>query len=671
MSSIVSACINTINHILGKRKIDDISIDNTEILETNKIELWKAAVEPTNSKRNKFITVHGNINETILTNEYCKPNNNTVTELSYEVPNGIIIVDLAQDNTVVFSNPIQDMEMAVFKSIPNWITTPIFGDEDQLKNPNFNDDKKIKTKYDISIDIKNKTDWVKMFKTNIKNIVTSCNTDSSTISSPANTAKIRNDTNLICKIIGDSLAKGDITLDEFRVVAAKIRNTDINNAYDISIELVKTIDEYILKEEFGLNDDLYTFKQDHKNFDLQGPNMVIQCSHIYFPGDKIHNKIMEWDHGKDFNVFNMIDTRTLNGNITKHTINNMLYNKAKPNISDGDNEMTEAYYLENSIKEYPSQIINNVKHGGDYPLLEQCEKVNKTNFPNKNDNIGKPFQLKDLIKELTPGEKELPIIIYLNSCSPTIRNKHSILGDHRTQRKRRLVMRNIKKDYEFITRLDSTYWSLKIEADNQEDRKINEYLTKVNIAKNKLYENGRNNFIALRKALIDDDETKLYGERGVHDLPRLHKTIVMMGVEERADWYKNVMGAFFSQLKLQNENDINDVQKEKNKEGMKVLYKQAKRDAFNRAIYVLYKNWKNYVNGREKNKHWPEIEWPYDNSEQYNKTPTWMNTTSYGGRKKKTRKKRKKQRRKKTRRKRKKRRRKKTKKKRRRTRRKR
>ena len=33
------------------------------------------------------------------------------------------------------------MEMAVFKSIPNWITTPIFGEEEQLKNPNFNDDK--------------------------------------------------------------------------------------------------------------------------------------------------------------------------------------------------------------------------------------------------------------------------------------------------------------------------------------------------------------------------------------------------------------------------------------------------------------------------------------------------------------------------------------------------
>ena len=27
-----------------------------------------------------------------------------------------------------------------------------------------------------------------------------------------------------------------------------------------------------------------------------------------------------------------------------------------------------------------------------------------------------------------------------------------------------------------------------------------------------------------------------------------------MGVDERADWYKNVMGAFFSQLKLQNKN---------------------------------------------------------------------------------------------------------------------
>ena len=31
MTSIVAACANTINDILGKRKIDDISIDNTKI----------------------------------------------------------------------------------------------------------------------------------------------------------------------------------------------------------------------------------------------------------------------------------------------------------------------------------------------------------------------------------------------------------------------------------------------------------------------------------------------------------------------------------------------------------------------------------------------------------------------------------------------------------------
>ena len=153
MSSIVSSIVS----FCGKRKIENISIDNKD-LSKDKILLWKAAVNPINSKRNKFITVHGNINETILANEYCKnrfkDDNNT--DLSYTVPEGIIIVDLAQDNTVVFSNPMQDMEMAVFKSIPNWITTPIFGKEEQLKNPNFNDDKKIQTKYDIITDIKNK-----------------------------------------------------------------------------------------------------------------------------------------------------------------------------------------------------------------------------------------------------------------------------------------------------------------------------------------------------------------------------------------------------------------------------------------------------------------------------------------------------------------------------------
>ena len=37
--------------------------------------------------------------------------------------------------------------MAVFKSNPNSITTPTFGD---IENPNFKDDKKIQTKVDIS-----------------------------------------------------------------------------------------------------------------------------------------------------------------------------------------------------------------------------------------------------------------------------------------------------------------------------------------------------------------------------------------------------------------------------------------------------------------------------------------------------------------------------------------
>ena len=126
------------------------------------------------------------------------------TDLSYTVPEGIIIVDLAQDNTVVFSNPMQDMEMAVFKSIPNWITTPIFGKEEQLKNPNFNDDKKIQTKYDIITDIKNQKEWGKLFKPEIEKIVNSCNNNSSKTSTAVTTAKNRNEYNTICKVIDDS-----------------------------------------------------------------------------------------------------------------------------------------------------------------------------------------------------------------------------------------------------------------------------------------------------------------------------------------------------------------------------------------------------------------------------------------------------------------------------------
>ena len=62
---------------------------------------------------------------------------------------------------------------------------------------------------------------------------------------------------------------------------------------------------------------LYKFDRSHENFDLHRPNMIMQCSHIYFPGDKIHNKIMEWDHGRDFNVFNMIEQKTVKGPLQK------------------------------------------------------------------------------------------------------------------------------------------------------------------------------------------------------------------------------------------------------------------------------------------------------------------------------------------------------------------
>ena len=131
------------------------------------------------------------------------------------------------------------------------------------------------------------------------------------------------------------------------------------------------------------------------------------------------------------------------------------------------------------------------------------------------------------------------------------------------------------------------------------------------------------------------------------------------------------MGAFFHQLKTPIEQITRTP--EQQQKSFNVIYKQAKRDAFNRAIYVLHKNWENYENTRKNgNNKWPKIEWPDET--KYDPNPTYVNITTpeyRGGRKKKTRKKRKKRRRKKTSRKRKKRRRKKTRKRRRRTRRKR
>ena len=674
MSSLCLSLRLSLPSILRKRSSEEISEDESnknQILEKN-IKMWEEAVKPENSTRNKFITAHGNINEKILAKEFC--DNNDTTELAYEVPSGVIIVDLAQDNTVVFSNPSQDMEMAVFKSNPNWITTPIFGEEEQLKNPNFNDDKKIQTNVDIKKEKEIKNELEKKFENDVKTIIASCkpsststsSTSLTTTSSIVKTVKDRCQCTNINKILNPK-DTDDITLNDYRMAAQELGTFDIDNAYEISVELVEKIDKYLLKEEFGLNDDLYTFNREHPNFDPQGPDMVMYCTHIYFPGDEIHNKIMEWDDGKDFNIFNMIDTNTIPLPITKKKIHDMLWKKStahskETNKTNKELDTKECYYVENSIKEYPSQIINDsVDSTKDFRLLDVYDNVNKTKFPNKNDNIGKPFQLKDLIDKLKPGENENPIIIYLNSCSPTIRNKDNLLLDHRTERNRRLVRRNILKSRLAI---DKQNYALK-EAEINEDMNINNFLTKINIIKNDLYNKGRQNFIALRNAL-KNNETKEVKDKKRNELPRLHKTIVMMGVDERADWYQNVMGAFFSQLKKPNQGDYESIQQD----GMNVLYEQAKRDAFNRAIYVLYKNWKNYDNNHKQNG-WPKIEWPDDNSKQYENTPTWMNTTAYGGRKKKTRKKRKKRRRKKTRRKRKKRRRKKTRKRRRRTRRKR
>jgi len=665
MSSIVNAYSDEISTVLSEENI----------------KMWIEAVNQKDPTRNKFITVHGNINEKILTNEYCNKNknNNDKTALVYTVPPGIIIVDLAQDNTVIFSNPSQDMEMAVFKSNPNWITTPTFGN---IENPNFNDEIKIQTTFDISREQEIKNALKKKFENDVKTIIASCKPSSTTTATTVQAAQNRCQCTNINKILNPQDTKTDITINDYRMAAQELGTfTDIRDAYKISIELVEKIDKYLLKEEFGLNDDLYTFDETHSNFDPQGPDMVMYCTHIYFPGDKINNKIMEWDDGKDFNVFNMIDTSEITGEINKQSIHDMLWNKSiahskETNQTDKELDTKECYYVENSIKEYPSQIINDsVDQTNDFPLFIPYDNVNKDKFPNN--NVGKQFQLKDLIEKIqkTVGSSnENPIIIYLNSCSPTIRNKDNLLLDHRTERNRRLVRRNIlnrrleidKKNFALKEALKEA----KEEAQKKENMDINNFLTKINMIKNDLYNKGRQNFIALRNALIKNETEEEKKKRTVNELPRLHKTIVMMGVDERADWYQNVMGAFFNQLKKPDEE--NGYQSVK-QDGMDVLYEQAKRDAFNRAIYVLYKKWKNYdqnyVQNYVQNK-LPKIIWKEEWG-TYDDTPTWMNKSTNGGRKKKNEKRRKKRRRKKTRKKRKKRHRKKTRKRRRRTRRKR
>ena len=707
---------------IPKRQKSEENTDTVTKTETNtpaKIKMWKNAVDPTNATRNKFITVHGNTNEYNLATDFAKielkestnTTDNTIIENSgifYTVPEGIILVDLALDNTVIYSNSLQDMENAVHKSHPNWIITPIFTDEgnvdvadNKINNGepfNFNDEKQIKVQYGIldeELDETKKAAFLeKLNKIATIEIEKKAEKDNNT-SSARTLVKVKT----ITKDAETNLKKaklkwGSNKLSDFRQEMVNIAgNIDesIAEPLPISVKIVEEIDKYVVKEEFGLNDDLYTFNVKHPNFDPQGPNMPMLATHIYFPGEKIHNKMMEWDEGKDFNVFNMIDTSKIanKNEIDKKSIHNMLFEEAQEKTSttsddkEKEIEIIESYYIENSIKEYPSQIIYNAKsenskeESEEYSLLKVYNPVNKTTFNPPNREKINWFPLQALIDKITSVEnptKDNPIIIYLNSCSPTIRSTDEIIENTSFQRTRRRRVRNIRRKY------DNNSADLKESLKKDDDdvaKKISKYLIQINDLKNEKYEIGRDNFIKLRQQLKTDDEwAKKYKTLTVDDLPRLHKTIVMMGKTERAEWYRNIMGAFFHQLKT----PIVDAESKKQQESFEVIYKQAKRDAFNREIYVLRKNWKNYEKARsEENENWPVIKWPdSDNTkckgEEGHNPPKYMNLTTdeyCGGRKKKTRKKRKKRRRKKTRRKRKKRRRKKTRKRRRRTRRKR
>ena len=683
-------------------------------IDADLVKMWKTAVSPDNATRNKFITVHGNTNEENLAEEFAEGKVEPNIENSgvfYTVPKGIILVDLAYDNTVIYSNSLQDMENVVHKSHPNWITTPIFPDGGniidniELKNsPSFKDEKKINAKHQILEEGLDETKK-EVFLTKLRDIAeieiqetadeTNNNSSSITTTVKANTIK-----KSAKYYFEEGKEKwGNNKLSDFRQamvnIADNIEETEIIEPLSISVKIVEEIDKQVVKEEFGLNDDLYSFDKDHPNFDPQGPNMPMLATHIYFPGDKIHNKMMEWDKGTDFNVFNMIDTKTLNkNNIDKKSIHNMLFEEAKEETSTTSNnkekeiETIESYYIENSIKEYPSQIIYNAKEKNDYQLLKVYDKVNKTNFKSGKCDW---FPLKALIDKINTKRKEddasKPIIIYLNSCSPTIRGRDEFETNQNIARERRLNKRNIKKEHTVeatLTGVNEAEINAALEkalkkGDDDEAKKISKYLIQINDLKNEKYEIGRTNFLQLREELINgSNKFTEYKPLTVDDLPRLHKTIVMMGKTERAEWYRNIMGAFFHQLKT----PIKDKSEEtKQQKSFNVIYKQAKRDAFNRAIYVLRKNWKNYEKARsEENENWPVIKWPDSDKTKFQEEkdyiePTYVNITtpeySEGGRKKKTRKKRKKRRRKKTRRKRKKRRRKKTRKRRRRTRRKR
>jgi hypothetical protein len=675
-----SICSNLIAGI--KRKYEDIT--NTkpeeEMVSEKNIMYWKNAVDKKNSMNNLFITVHGNTNESCLASKYyndTQKNSNATDDFLYTVPKGVIIVDLAWDNNVIYSNPIMDMEMAVFKSIPNWITTPTFKEENKeidLNKPNFNDKKLINTKdYILDNDNPSFAKFIKIFDELLKSKIGTQDTNETSI---VNTVKCRQ-----CIKTAENKIKSCKplnTINDYRQAAVELAECEFENYdfYKISIDLVEEIDKYVMKEEYGLHEnDLYVFNEKHDNFDPQGPNMVMHATHIYFTGDKIHNKIMEWEENSDdFNIFKMPDIRAIdNDKIDKKTIHDEIIKK-NTNDANGQLEIVEGFYLNNTIKEYPSQKVEigvETKQ-----LLKIHEKKNKNSMP-KNDE---PFTLQTLIEYINPNQAEQPIIVYLNSCSPTVRNKFNIEETDNLKRKRRKIRRNIKKE---SISVDNFYERLKTET-LELDKSLSNFLTKINIKKDNLYEIGRRNFINLRDKLINGPKKFTeYKSRNTDDLPRLHKTIVMMGKMEREEWYKNVMGAFFQQLKKEPTPLHDYTVIEQN--GMEVLYNQAKRDIFDRILFNLYKNWKSYVN-QNPQQNWPEIQWPgikqqeieefesliNNKKKQEEKWPHREKHILYGGRKKKkTRKRRKKRRRKKTRRKRKKRRRKKTRKRRRRTRRKR
>ena len=199
-------------------------------------------------------------------------------------------------------------------------------------------------------------------------------------------------------------------------------------------------------------------------------------------------------------------------------------------------------------------------------------------------------------QEIYRGHSKLPsgiVIHYLNSCSPTITSK----------------------DFKDLKGFRTKYNSSGVKSKHQirKDVWLGQRLTQHNMLRQSIFNYGRQNINDLRHRWVGHNNIPI---PEVGDLPRIGLGLFRLSDIEREEWYVNVMGSYFKQLKSPNATGH---------EGLKVLYDQAVRydtsGIMRRGLYKAFdSNYKQHGPGS------PNNTWLINNQQwvqNSNKIPHW------------------------------------------------